>query len=61
MIGGKEMLGDTLWVDVGCDQARVQYFEMIERALGVSLSDDDREGVMTIRDLTGLLERRAHA
>ncbi|WP_374322876.1 hypothetical protein [Brevundimonas sp.] len=51
----------TRWPDIGSDEVRVAVLFEAEALFSVQLSDDDREGLLTVGDVVALFEGRADA
>lgn len=50
----------TRWADLGSDAYRVWVLDVIKEAVGVALSDADRESLQTVGDLIALIARRVN-
>lgn len=60
-IGGTKPEPGMRWADLGSDAYRIWVLDVIEEAVGVPLSDADRESIQTVGDLAALVARRVHA
>ena len=51
----------TRWPDIGSDEVRVAVLFEAEALFSVQLSDEEREGLLTVGDVVALFEGRANA